>query len=125
MCGAGRVQTLVAMAAMLIVENITIHYEYPCRIIKYRPRAEVSKWDEACREPAWDFNSEGEIVTHKSTVARTVMCRQDGRGDFRFCWTISPNVGQTHKENPNLVRILYMVCTLNDIYKQYNKLHEN
>ena len=45
-------------------------------------------------------------------------------GDFRFCWTITPNVGQTHKENPNLVRILYMVCTLNDIYKQYNKLHE-
>ena len=36
-------------------------------------------------------------------------------GDFRFCWTITPNVGQTHKENPNLVRILYMVCTLNDI----------
>ena len=23
-------------------------------------------------------------------------------GDFRFCWTITPNVGQTHKENPNL-----------------------
>ena len=46
-------------------------------------------------------------------------------GDFRFCWTTTPNVGQTHKENPNLVRILYMVCTLNDIYKQYNKLHEN
>ena len=44
-------------------------------------------------------------------------------GNFRFCWTISPNVGQTHKENPNLVRILYMACTLNDIYKQYNKLH--
>ena len=44
-------------------------------------------------------------------------------GDFRFCWTTTPNVGQTHKENPNLVRILYMVCTLNDIYKQYNKLH--
>ena len=43
-------------------------------------------------------------------------------GDFRFCWTVTPNVGQTHKENPNLVRILYMVCTLNDIYKQYNKL---
>ena len=46
-------------------------------------------------------------------------------GDFRFCWTITPKVGQTHKENPNLVRILYMVCTLNDIYKQYNKLHEH
>ena len=41
------------------------------------------------------------------------MCHQDGRGWF-------PNVGQTHKENPNLVRILYMVCTLNGIYKQYN-----
>ena len=37
-------------------------------------------------------------------------------GDFRFRWTTIPNVGQTHKENPNLVRILYMVCTLNDIY---------
>ena len=46
-------------------------------------------------------------------------------GDFRFCWMTTPNVGQTHKENPNLVRILYMVCTLNDIYKQYNKLHEH
>ena len=46
-------------------------------------------------------------------------------GDFRFRWTTTPNVGQTHKENPNLVRILYMVCTLNDIYKQYNKLHEH
>ena len=43
--------------------------------------------------------------------------------NFRFCWTISPNVGQTHKENPNLVRIL--ICTLNDIYKQYNKLREH
>ena len=46
-------------------------------------------------------------------------------GGFRFCWTITPNVGQSHKENPNIVRILYMVCTLNDIYKQYNKLHEH
>ena len=46
-------------------------------------------------------------------------------GDFRFCWTITPNVGQIHKENPNLVRILYMVYTLNYIYKQYNKLHEH
>ena len=42
-------------------------------------------------------------------------------GDFRLCWMTSPNVGQTHKENPNLVRIFYM--TFNDIYKQYNKLH--
>ena len=46
-------------------------------------------------------------------------------GDFRFCWTSTPNVGQTHKENPNLIRILYIVCTVNDIYKQYNKLHEH
>ena len=36
-------------------------------------------------------------------------------GDFRLCWMISPNVGQTHKENPNLVRICYMTLTLNDI----------
>ena len=46
-------------------------------------------------------------------------------GDFRFCWMISPNVGQTHKENPNLVKKIYMTSTLNDIYKQYNKLHEH
>ena len=46
-------------------------------------------------------------------------------GDFRFCWMISPNLGQTHKENPNLVRNFYMTLTLNDIYKQYNKLHEH
>ena len=45
-------------------------------------------------------------------------------GDFQFCWVISPNVGQTHKENPNLVRIIYMAFILNDIYKQYNKLHK-
>ena len=45
--------------------------------------------------------------------------------DLRFYWTISPNVGQTHKENLNLVRIFYMIFTLNDIYKQYNKLHEH
>ena len=32
---------------------------------------------------------------------------------------------KNNKENPNLVRILYMVCALNDIYKQYNKLHEH
>ena len=41
-------------------------------------------------------------------VARTVICRQDGRGRFPVRWTISPNVGQTHEENPNLVRILYI-----------------
>ena len=46
-------------------------------------------------------------------------------GDFRFSWTISPNVGKTHKENPNLVRFFYMTFTLNDIYKQYNKLHKH
>ena len=46
-------------------------------------------------------------------------------GDFRFCWTTFSNVGQTHKENLNLVKFFYMICTLNDIYKQYNKLHEH
>ena len=63
------------------------------------------------------------IVTYKSTDARTVICRQDGRGRFPVCWTISPNVGQIRKENPNLVRILYLKLIWNDIYKQYNKLH--
>ena len=38
-------------------------------------------------------------VTHKSTV---LLCAvKTLEGDFRFWWTISPNVGQTHKENPN------------------------
>ena len=36
-------------------------------------------------------------------------------GDFRFCWMISLNVGQTHKENPNLVRVFYMTFALHDI----------
>ena len=58
-----------------------------------------------------------EISRPKLVAVKTV------EGDFRFCWTIISNVGQTHKENPNLVRILYMVYALNDIYKQYNKLH--
>ena len=44
------------------------------------------------------------------------------KGDFRFCWMISPNVGKTHNENPNLVRMFYMKFTWNNIYKQYNKL---
>ena len=30
-------------------------------------------------------------------------------GHFRFCWTISPNVGQTHKENPNLEFFIWYV----------------
>ena len=64
-------------------------------------------------------------VTHRSTVARTVMCRQDGRGRFPVLLDGHSKCRKTHKENPNLVRILYMVCTLNDIYKQYNKLHEH
>ena len=46
-------------------------------------------------------------------------------GDFKFCWMISPNVEETHKENPTLVRIFYMIFTLNDINKQYNKLQEH
>ena len=29
-------------------------------------------------------------------------------GDVRFCWMNTPNVGQAHKENPNLIRILYI-----------------
>ena len=65
-------------------------------------------------------------VLHIKVQLLVLLCAvKTVEGDFRFCWTITPNVGQTHKENPNLVRILYMVCTLNDIYKQYNKLYEH
>ena len=65
-------------------------------------------------------------VLHIEVRSPVLLCAvKTVEGDFRFCWTTTPNVGQTHKENPNFVRILYMVCTLNDIYKQYNKLHEH
>ena len=65
-------------------------------------------------------------LLHMEVRLHVLLCAvKTVEGDFRFCWTITPNIGQTHKENPNLVRILYMVCTLNDIYKQYNKLHEH
>ena len=30
-------------------------------------------------------------------------------GDFRFCWTTTPNVGETHKENPNLEFFIWYV----------------
>ena len=69
---------------------------------------------------------ECERVLHIKVRLPVLLCAvKTVEGDFRFCWTITPNVGQTHIENPNLVRILYMVCTLNDIYKQYNKLYEH
>ena len=71
-------------------------------------------------------NMHTNLLLHIKVRLPVLLCAvKTVEGDFRFCWTITPNVGQTHKENPNLVRILYMVCTLNDIYKQYNKLHEH
>ena len=58
-------------------------------------------------------------VLHINVRLPVLLCAvKTVEGDFRFRWTTTPNVGQTHKENPNLVRILYMVCTLNDIYIQ-------
>ena len=54
---------------------------------------------------------DADYVTHKNTTARIVVCRQDGRGRFPVFGTFSPNVGQTHNENPNRVRILYNVNT--------------
>ena len=65
------------------------------------------------------------LVTHKSTVARTVMCRQDGRGRFPVLLDDLSKCRTNSQKNPNLVRFFYMICTLNDIYKQYNKLHEH
>ena len=65
-------------------------------------------------------------LLHIKVQLPVLLCAvKTAEGDFRFCWTIFPNVGQTHKENPNLVRILYMVCTLSDLYKQYNKLQKH
>ena len=66
------------------------------------------------------------VLLHIKVWLPVLLCAvKTVEGDFWFCWMISPNVGQTHKENPNLVRIFYMTFTLNDIYKQYNKLHEH
>ena len=65
-------------------------------------------------------------LLHMAVRLPVLLCAvKTAEGDFRFCWMISPNVGQTHKENPNLVRIFYMTFTLNDICKQYNKLYEH
>ena len=80
-----------------------------CFILFYRVSAHINKQ---------------EMLLHIEVRLPVLLCAvKTVEGDFWFCWTTTPNVGQTHKENPNLVRILYMVCTLNDIYKQYNKLH--
>ena len=62
------------------------------------------------------------VLLHTEVRLPVLLCAvKTVEGDFRFCWTISTNVGQIHKENPNF----YMIFTLNDIYKQYNKLHEH
>ena len=39
-------------------------------------------------------------VTHKNTVARIVICRQDGSRRFPVFGALSPNVVQTHNKNP-------------------------
>ena len=82
------------------------------------------------RRPGKEYKSVhvhySDIVLHIEVRLPVLLCAvKTVEGDFLFCWTTTPNVGQTHKENPNLVRILYMVCTLYDIYRQYNKLHEH
>ena len=41
------------------------------------------------------------LICYINTVARIVLCRQDGRGRYPVYRTSSPNVGQTRKENPN------------------------
>ena len=65
------------------------------------------------------------VVRIKVRLSVLLCAAKTVEGDFRFCTMISPHEGQTHKENPNLVRMFYMTFTLNDIYKQYNKLHEH
>ena len=119
---------------------ISLHYGCEVKIENSVTRVTVQH-HEAYRVMPNSYPSDGILNSHRRTIMDSFSCihllHMEGRlpvllcavktveGDFRFCWTITPNVGQTHKENPNLVRMLYMACTLNDIYKQYNKLHEH
>ena len=57
------------------------------------------------------------VVTHKCTVARTVMCRQDGRGRFPVLMDDLSKC-RTNSQRKSQLRIFYMICTLNDMYKQ-------
>ena len=52
------------------------------------------------------------------------MCRQDGRGRFPVLLDELSKC-RTNSQRKSQLRIFYMICTLNDIYKQYNKLHEH
>ena len=52
------------------------------------------------------------------------MCRQDGRGRFPVLLDDLSKC-RTNSQRKSELRIFYMICTLNDIYKQYNKLHEH
>ena len=67
-----------------------------------------------------------DTILHMAVRLPVLLCAvKTAEGDLRSCLMISPNVGQTHKENSNLVKKIYMAFTLNDIYKQYNKLHKH
>ena len=61
------------------------------------------------RKPPLCTNLEEPVLHIKVRLPILLCAVKTVEGDFRFCWTISPNVGQTHKENPNLVRIFYMI----------------
>ena len=68
-------------------------------------------------------------VTHKSTVARTVMCREDSSGRFLVLLDDRSKC-RTNSQRKSQLRIFYTIFTLNDIYKQYNKftqtlIHKN
>ena len=60
-------------------------------------------------------------VTHKRTVARTVMCRQDGRERFPVLLDDHSKC-RTNSQGKSQLRILYMVCTLNDIYRTVQQI---
>ena len=50
---------------------------------------------------------EMESMLHVEVQLPVLLCAvKTVEGDFRFCWTISTNAGQTHK-NPNLANFLY------------------
>ena len=73
---------------------------------------------------------EMESMLHVDLQLPVLLCAvKTVEGDFRFCWTISTNAGQTHKKKKKkkipAKLIFYMTLSLNDIYKQYNKLHKH
>ena len=57
-------------------------------------------------------NVSNEVVTYKNTMARIVICRQDSRGRLPVYGTSSLKTEQSQNENPNKIKIFYMICKI-------------